>query len=204
MRIVLATKNKGKLIEMAEMLRVPGIEFIPLSNYDIPDIEETGKSFMENATIKAREASIFTGLPAIADDSGLEIDILGGFPGINSARCAGENATDSQKRQFVLDTLGADSINRNAQFVCYVALCKEPYIDDVFFSGHCRGEILKNPIGDAKPGLQYDSIFYIPEIGKSFAELSHEEKNSISHRGMAMRKMKCFLESGDFMKAAVK
>lgn len=203
MKIVLATKNKGKLIEMFEMLYVPGIEFVPLSHFNIPDIEETGESFMTNAMIKARAACEFTGLPAIADDSGLEIDILGGFPGINSARCAGENATDYQKRRVVLDMLEG-STNRNAQFVCYVALCKEPYTDDEFFSGHCRGEILKVPRGEAKPGLQYDSIFYIPDLGKTFAELSNEEKNSISHRGIAMGKMKCFLESGDFMKAALK
>lgn len=202
MKIVLATKNKGKLVEILDALYVPEIEFIPVSHFDMPEVEETGKSFLANAIIKARTANEFTGLPAIADDSGLEIDILAGFPGVNSARCAGENASDLQKRQFVLDMLG-ESINRNAQFVCYVALCRKPYVD-VFFSGHCRGEILKSPRGEAKPGLQYDSIFYIPDLGKTFSELSSEEKNSISHRGIAMGKMKYFLESEDFMKASLK
>ena len=199
MRIVLATKNKGKLVELSEMLCVPGIEFVPMSKFDIPDIEETERSFFVNAVLKARAVCEITGLPAIADDNGLEIDILGGFLGINSARCAGENATDEQKRDFVLDKL-REHMNRNAQFVCCIAFCKKPYRDDTFFGGHCRGEILKVPKGIAKPGLQYDSIFYLPELGKTFAELSDEEKNKISHRGLAIRKMKYFLETQDFTK----
>ena len=191
-KIVLASKNKGKIIELSKMLDMSDVEFIPMSEFNISDIEETEHTFVGNALLKASAAYETTGLPAIADDSGLEIDILGGFPGINSARCAGDNATDEEKRNFVLEKLSGYK-NREAQFVCTMAFYNAQH--HAFFTGFCRGQILEIPRGKSKPGLPYDSIFYVPELGKTFAELSEEEKNLISHRGRAIRKMKDFLET---------
>lgn len=201
MKIVLATKNKGKLVEMFEVLYVSGIEFVPASQFDIPEIEETESLFYRNALLKARIVNEITGMPTIADDSGLEIDCLARWPGVFSARCAGEHATDQEKVEFVLNKM-KDITDRKARFTCSVALVNKPNID-VFFTGFCEGELLYSPRGIAKPGLQYDTIFHTPVFGKSLAELTDDEKNSISHRGKALKKMKYFLETDDFIEATL-
>lgn len=193
-RIVLATRNPGKFSELSKMLNVFGVEFVPIPP-EIPELEETGDTFVVNALDKARYASMQTGMPAIADDSGLEIRALGDWPGVRSARCAGENATEIETVACVLDRMRGVA-DRSARFVCVMALHFSPGENNgliAWFTGTCEGKLLEEPRGEAKSGLQYDTIFQAHCDSASFAEMHHHVKNSISHRGQAARQMREFL-----------
>lgn len=185
-QIVIASSNPGKIAELQTLLSILPIEWIPQSEFDIPDITETGKTFIENAILKARHASKLSGLPAIADDSGLVVDALDGAPGVYSARYAGENATDDDRIQKLLaDMKQVDAQNRSAAYHCVLALVE--YEDDpapLICHGIWEGSILFEPRG--KNGFGYDPIFYVPTHKRSAAELSVAEKNSISHRGQVV------------------
>jgi len=195
MDIILATHNVGKFEELNMLLGVEGISFLPLSDFDTKEIEETGETFIENAILKAHTVAMATGLPAIADDSGLEIYALNGFPGLHSARCAGDGVSDEAKVYYVLGKM--DGIkDRRARFVSAVALVKAEHPNlPTFFTGYCEGDLLTAPRGKASPGLQYDSIFLHPEFNKTLAEVSKEEKNKVSHRFHATRSMKAYLKT---------
>ena len=182
MKFVFASHNKGKIQEVQEILAPFGIEIEPIPA-DIPEFEENGTSFEENAKIKARAVCQATGLPAVADDSGLTVDALDGFPGIHSARWAGPEANDHDRNQLLLEKLlSVPEEQRGAQFVC-VAACVFPDGRELAVRGQCRGTILGEEHGSG--GFGYDPIFCVPEYGCTFGELASDVKNSISHRARA-------------------
>ncbi len=186
-RIVLASGNKGKVREIQQLLDSQDIEILPQSTFDTPEIEETGLTFVENAILKARNAAAYSGLPAIADDSGLEVDALKGEPGIYSARYAGANATDADNNIKMLAQLeGLPPEQRSARFQCIMVYLR--HADDpvpIICQGSWEGRILEQPQGEN--GFGYDPLFFIEEKNRSAAELSAEEKNAMSHRGKALR-----------------
>lgn len=187
-KIVLATGNAGKVKEMADVLSQFGFEVVAQTEFGIESPEETGLTFVENALIKARYASKMTGLPAIADDSGLSVEALGGAPGLYSARFAGESATDADNRQKLLAEM-ANQTNRQAKFVsCIVFLKHETDPTPYIALGECFGEILSEERGEN--GFGYDSLFLYPEKNLTFAELETKEKKAISHRAIALRSLK--------------
>lgn len=193
--IALATHNKGKRREYELLFRESPIEikrpFKRLSPFeDIPAFEEEGKTFEEIATKKAQRASKILGAPALADDSGLVVEALNGAPGIFSARYAGESASDYQNNLKLLEEMKGKE-NRNATFFCSIAIAK-PTAQALSYTGRCSGIILNEPEG--ANGFGYDPIFYYPALDRTFAQLSPEEKNRVSHRGEAMRKLKNDLE----------
>jgi XTP/dITP diphosphohydrolase len=190
--VVLATSNTGKIQELAEILGDVRLSIIPQADLEISDIEETGLSFVENAILKARHASLHSGLPALADDSGLEVDILNGEPGIRSARYANDGsakATDAQNCQKLLNNLIATSEEeRTARFQCVLVLLKHAYDPSpLICQGTWEGRILFKPCGEN--GFGYDPLFYIPTHQVSAAELSPTVKNEISHRAIAVKKL---------------
>ncbi|MBD5081804.1 MAG: XTP/dITP diphosphatase [Ruminococcaceae bacterium] len=187
MKIVIATKNEGKVREFRKLLQPLGYEPVSLRDENIDaEINEDGDTFEENAHIKAREIYKLTGLPVIADDSGLEVEFLGGAPGIYSARYAGEGATDEEKNQKLLDEMqGVDTPLRNAKFVCAL-YCILDDKREYCVTGTLEGFIGEEPKGEH--GFGYDPIFMIDE-DTSLAEVGEEEKNKISHRANAMRKL---------------
>ena len=192
-RVVLASGNRGKLKEMQQVLADTGFELLLQTDFDIVDAEETGLSFVENALIKARHASRETGLPALADDSGLSVDALGGQPGIYSARYSGEGATDAKNNAKLLEALESCD-DRRATFVCVLAYVR--YAEDplpLICQGLWRGEILRAARGEN--GFGYDPHLHLPDEGRTSAELSPEEKNARSHRGAATRAMVPLLEA---------
>jgi XTP/dITP diphosphohydrolase len=188
-KLLLATRNQGKIVEFRRILDAiaPGaIELVGLDQFpDLHDVEETGTTFQENALLKAREMSEATGLPAIADDSGLCVDALGGDPGIYSARWAGGHGNDQANLEKVLDQLtDTPDEMRSAYFICVAAL----YLPDG--SSHCEegrfhGWILRSPVGEN--GFGYDPIFRPDGLEISSAQMSSEEKDAVSHRGKALR-----------------
>lgn len=186
-KVVLATGNAGKVREMADLLADFGLDVVAQSDLNVISAEETGLTFIENAILKARHAAQITGLPAIADDSGLAVDALGGAPGIYSARYAGEYASDEQNLQKLLAALeNVPDDRRQAQFHCvlvYVRHAADPV--PLVFHGSWAGEIARAPAGAG--GFGYDPIFTVPELGKTAAELSKEQKRAISHRGKALK-----------------
>ncbi len=186
-RIVLATKNKGKIKEMRELLAPMHIEVLSLADFSpVDDAEENGATFAENAMIKARYYFAHTGTPCLADDSGLEVDALGGRPGVYSARYSGEDATDAANNAKVLREMeGIEKDKRTARFRCAMALVGEGV--ELTTDGTCEGALLTEERGSG--GFGYDPIFYVPKFDRTLAEMSSEEKNSISHRGAAVRKM---------------
>ncbi len=188
-KIVLASNNAGKVREFNELLEGGGIEVVPQSVYGVPDIEETGLTFVENAILKARNATQHTGLPAIADDSGLEVDALDGVPGIYSARYAGVGAGDNDNLVKLLDALkDTPDAERGARFQClmvYMRHAADPTPRIV--QGTWEGSILRAPRGDN--GFGYDPVFYVPEQDCSSAQLAPEIKNRLSHRGQALRQL---------------
>ncbi|MCB1923078.1 MAG: RdgB/HAM1 family non-canonical purine NTP pyrophosphatase [Gammaproteobacteria bacterium] len=189
-RIVLATGNKGKVREFGELLAACHIEVVPQSDFGVPDADETGLTFVENAILKARNAAAHTGMAAIADDSGLEVDHLNGAPGIYSARYAGDggSAANSAKLLEALD--GVPETARSARFQCVLVYLR--HADDptpLICQGTWEGRILTAPRGDA--GFGYDPLFFVPDEGVSAAELAAERKNALSHRGQALR---CLLQ----------
>ncbi|MBP3359465.1 MAG: RdgB/HAM1 family non-canonical purine NTP pyrophosphatase [Clostridia bacterium] len=186
MRIILATKNDGKVKEMAEILSEYDIEVISQKDADIDvDVEETGSSFEENAEIKARAVAMLCDEPVLADDSGLCIDALGGKPGILSARYGGEKLPYSEKIKGILTELEGVQ-DRTARFECAMVLVY-PNGKKISSAGAVSGKILYEPKGTG--GFGYDSIFYCDELQKSFGEATDEEKNSVSHRGRALKEL---------------
>lgn len=191
-KIVLATSNVGKVKEMADVLSQFGFEVVAQSEFGIESPEETGLTFVENALIKARYATKMTGLPAIADDSGLVVEALGGEPGLYSSRYAGEQATDADNRQKLLAEM-VNETNRQAKFVsCIVFLQHETDPTPYIALGECFGEILTEERGEN--GFGYDSLFFYPPKNCSFAELETKEKKAISHRAIALENLKQQLE----------
>ena len=193
-KIVLASNNKGKVREFGEMLSTINMEVVPQATFNIEDADETGLTFVENAIIKARHASAIAGLPAIADDSGLEVDFLKGAPGIYSARYsdmenAGKDATDEKNLLKLLDALkDVPEDKRTARFQCvlvYMRHAEDP--TPIICQGTWEGIITTEKHGDN--GFGYDPIFYVPTHNCSSAELSSEEKNKLSHRGQALKKL---------------
>mgnify|MGYP000187929589 FL=1 len=187
MDIVLASGNKGKLVEFQALLSPYDIKLIPQSELGIDSPEETGLSFIENAILKARYASARSGLPALADDSGLSIDALNGAPGIYSARYAGENASDQNNIDLALTNLaGVPAAKRTARFNCALALLRhESDPTPIVCCGQWEGEILAEQVG--RGGFGYDPIFWLVDQQCSAAEMSKEDKGAISHRGLAIR-----------------
>lgn len=184
---VLATGNAGKLTEMADLLAPLGVSLKAQSEFDTPEAEETGLTFIENAILKARNACKHSGLPAIADDSGLEVDALAGQPGIYSARFAGVGATDADNNGKLLDEMAAvpDEL-RTARYRCCMVFMRDPCDPaPVIAEGTLEGMILEAGRGDG--GFGYDPIFYVPSHDCSAAELTKAVKNRISHRGVAMQ-----------------
>ncbi len=188
-KIVLASNNKGKVREFGEMLSTLNMEVIPQATFNIEDADETGLTFVENAIIKARHASAIAGLPAIADDSGLEVDFLNGAPGIYSARYSGEGATDEKNLLKLLDALkDVPEEKRTARFQCllvYMRHAEDP--TPLICQGTWEGIITTEPQGEN--GFGYDPVFYVPTHNCSSAQLSSDEKNVLSHRGQALKKL---------------
>ena len=193
-RIVVATGNRGKLAEFATLLAGWACEAIPQASLGVIAPDETGDSFVENALLKAHAAAHQTLLPAIADDSGLEVDALGGAPGIFSARYAGEGATDTDNNRKLLEALDSvEPASRSARYRCalvYLRHWQDP--NPVICEATWEGRILESPSGSG--GFGYDPLFYIPELDCSAAELGPAEKNRISHRGKALAKLTVALE----------
>ena len=184
--LVIATRNKGKVKEFETLLRKYFTRISYLGNYkNIPEIKETGKTFRENALIKATKIAEITGKCTLADDSGLVVDALNGAPGIYSARYAGRDATDVQNNKKLLKFLEGIS-NREARFECFLILVMLNG-DVIEAHGTCEGIILNGERG--KNGFGYDPLFYLPELKKTMAELTVEEKNLVSHRANAIREL---------------
>lgn len=187
-KIVVASGNSGKLREFERLLADFDVELIPQSAFDIEQAIESGATFTENALIKARHAAAATGLPAIADDSGLAVDALDGRPGVYSARYAGENASDAENNERLLVELeGVPDSQRGAAFHCVVCLVRPDGSDPVVAKGRWRGRILHEPRGTG--GFGYDPLFFVEDAGCSSAELPPEAKNARSHRGQALREL---------------
>lgn len=188
-KVVLASGNQGKLRELQQMLLGLDFEVLAQSEFGIGSVEETGLTFIENALIKARNAAKISGLAAIADDSGIEVDALNGQPGIYSARFAGEDATDKANNQKLLQSLdGLPKEQRTARFhsvLVYMRHAQDP--TPVICHGSWEGYILEAPAGNQ--GFGYDPLFYVPDHNCAAAELSREQKNSISHRAKAMAQL---------------
>ena len=184
--IVLATKNAGKVKEFEQLLKNFPVEIKNLNDFGpIPEVEEDGTTFDDNAYKKASFTAKVLGLPAIADDSGLVVEALDGAPGVRSARFAGENATDKENIEKLLHEMEGIS-NRKASFECVISIAV-PSGPALTYEGRCEGEITVKPEGTS--GFGYDPIFYYPEYGKTFAEISGEEKNRVSHRGRALQEV---------------
>jgi XTP/dITP diphosphohydrolase len=184
MDVVLASRNQGKLQELQTLLAPLGWRLRLVSDFTDEVPEETGATFEENALIKAHHAAQVSGLPAVADDSGIEVDVLDGKPGVRSARYAGGSATDAQNNAKLLQSLtGVAPTRRGAQFVCVMAFVPLQG-DPILARGVWRGEILDEPRG--RNGFGYDPLFYVPDCGRSSAELDPAEKNRISHRAKAV------------------
>jgi XTP/dITP diphosphohydrolase len=188
-KLILATRNKGKLKEIQVLLSDLDIDIMSLDQAEnAPHVVEDGKTFMENAFKKARVIAEATGIMALADDSGLEVDALDGAPGVHSARYSGENASDASNNEKLLaDLEGVSSGKRSAHFSC-VIIVYHPSGRGISTEDRCEGEITKKFIGDR--GFGYDPVFYLPSINRTMAQLSPEEKNSLSHRGKALKKLK--------------
>ncbi|WP_174729732.1 XTP/dITP diphosphatase [Mesobacillus harenae] len=186
--VIIATTNLGKAREFEQLLHSKGYTVKTLQDYpQLEDVEETGSTFEENAIIKAESVSKALGVLVIADDSGLEIDALGGRPGVYSARYAGPSKNDDANIDKVLDEMeGIDESERTARFRCVLAVAA-PYEKPVTFSGKCEGRILSERRGTH--GFGYDPIFYVIKEGRAMAELGAEEKNAISHRAMALKEL---------------
>jgi XTP/dITP diphosphohydrolase len=185
--LVLASGNQKKLDEMRAILEPLALKVVPQSDFQVPEAEETGLTFVENAILKARNAAAHTGLPAIADDSGLEVDALNGAPGIYSARFSGADASDAKNNALLIDMLGdLPDAPRTARYQAVLVLMRHP--DDptpLICQGAWEGEILLAPRGNG--GFGYDPHFLIPELGVTAAEMEPAEKNRISHRGRALK-----------------
>ncbi len=201
MRVVLASSNAGKLREFATLLADAGFEVVRQSELGVTDADETGLSFVENAILKARHAAAHTGLPALADDSGLVVDALQGQPGIYSARFAGEPRSDAANNSKLLAALqGVPVVQRTARFRCCIVFVRHaadpvPLIAEASW----EGVILEALQGAG--GFGYDPLFYVPSHACTAAELDAMEKNRISHRGQAMQRLRGLLDQGGYAPA---
>ena len=183
-KLVIASNNPGKLREIGHLLEPLGLEVLPQSVFDISEADEPYCTFIENALAKARHASRCSGLPALADDSGICVNVLNGQPGIHSARYAGEPKSDERNNQKLIEALTHQS-DRNAHYYCVMVLVR--HVDDpqpIIADGSWHGQIIPQPRGSG--GFGYDPHFYLPELGVTSAELPLEQKNKISHRSQAL------------------
>jgi XTP/dITP diphosphohydrolase len=183
-KLVLASNNPGKLREFAALLATVDFEVLPQAQFNVPEAEEPHLTFVENAIAKARHAARLTGLPALADDSGICVDALGGAPGVFSARFAGEPKSDQRNNEKLIADL-AGQPNRRAHYYCILVFVR--HADDpqpIIAEGEWHGEIIDTPRG--QNGFGYDPYFWLPEFGCTAAELASEKKNEISHRGKAL------------------
>lgn len=195
MKLVLASKNQKKLVEMNAILGQLGIEVCSEAEAGVDlDVEETGTTFEENSLLKAKAVMEASGMPAIADDSGLCVDALGGAPGVYSARYGGEGLDDAGRTRLLLENMRGQS-PRTCRFVSVITCCF-PNGDVISARGECEGTVAFAPMGDG--GFGYDPVFFVPGLKKTFAQLSAEEKNSMSHRGRALEIFKGKLE--DYLK----
>lgn len=187
--IVIASNNPGKIRELSALMQNMNVDLHPQSDFDVPEVEETGLTFIENAILKARNAAKYSQHPAIADDSGIEIDYLNGAPGIYSARYSGPNATEEDNNRKLLEDLaGVPEAQRTARYwssIVYMRHELDP--SPVIAEGVWEGRILTEPRGEG--GFGYDPLFYLPDYDCTSAELKAAEKNRISHRGMALQKL---------------
>lgn len=185
MKLVLASRNPGKLIELRNILSAQGLEVLSEADVGVDlEVDETGTTFEENSVLKADAVMRASGMAAIADDSGLAVDALGGAPGIYSARYGGKT-TDAARTELLLSNLrGVPTEARTARFVCVIT-CRFPGGKLIAARGECEGMIADRPMGSG--GFGYDPVFYVPALGRTFAELTAGEKNAISHRGKALR-----------------
>jgi len=193
LKIAIATRNPGKAREIEALVSKVGVELTSLLDLGLSQVEETGSTFEENAVLKAKALAKQTGLWALADDSGLEVDALGGAPGVRSARFAGDGAGDDENNRKLLDALAAvPQERRGAQFRCVIALASPAQMTWIT-EGVCRGRIAQAPSGQG--GFGYDPLFVPEGFDKTFAEMTPEEKAEVSHRGIALRKMAAVIES---------
>ena len=184
MKVVLASKNQHKLVEMRDILSAQGVEVVLESDVGIDvDVEETGTTFEENSLLKAKAVMEASGLPAIADDSGLAVDALGGAPGVYSARYGREELDDAGRYRLLLENMRGQ-LDRRCKFVSVITLCM-PNGDVISARGECPGTLAYAPQGEN--GFGYDPVFFVPGKKKTFAQLTAEEKNAISHRGNALK-----------------
>ncbi|HMM46360.1 MAG TPA: RdgB/HAM1 family non-canonical purine NTP pyrophosphatase [Thiobacillaceae bacterium] len=186
-KLVIASGNPGKLREIGRILEPLDITAVPQSDFDVPECPEPHVTFVENCLAKARHASAHTGLPALADDSGICVDALAGAPGVQSARYAGEPKSDTRNNEKLVAALQGES-NRRAHYYCVMVLVR--HADDpepLIAEGRWFGEIIDTPRGEG--GFGYDPYFLVPEFGRTGAELGEDEKNAISHRGIALREL---------------
>ena len=192
--IILASSNPGKLREFAQILATFKFEVVPQSQFDVPDVPETGLSFVENALIKARNAAQHTNLPAMSDDSGIEVDVLNGAPGIYSARFAGLQANDADNNKLLLEKLREiPASQRTARYHCvivYMHHANDPM--PLICQGSWEGQIIQESRGNN--GFGYDPFFYVPTHNCTAAELSPDVKNNLSHRGQALRALQVALQ----------
>lgn len=192
MKFVLATHNPGKLREMSDILSHLGVEVVSPADLGLTvEVEETGTTFAENAMLKAKAICAASGLPAIADDSGLCVDALNGGPGVYSARYGGEGLDDRGRYTLLLNSMRGQT-TRSAHFACAIA-CAFPDGKTLTAEGRCDGAIAFAPLGEG--GFGYDPVFLVPEKGKTFGQLTAEEKSAISHRGKALRDFSAKLET---------
>jgi XTP/dITP diphosphohydrolase len=194
MRLILATRNKGKIVEIKELLSdMSGVEILSLFDFkNLPDVPETGKTFTENAILKAKTIAALTDHWVLADDSGLVVNYLQGAPGVYSARFSGEKASDADNNAKLLALLkDVPWGERQAKFVCIIAIC-DPQGECYTCEGEYEGYIVTEPKG--MHGFGYDPIFFVPAYGKTMAELEPEIKNQISHRAMALKQLKPLLQ----------
>lgn len=192
-KIILASSNPGKLREFKQIIDTKDIELVPQSEFELTDADETGLTFVENAIIKARHASEQTGLPSLADDSGIEVDALDGRPGIYSARFAGVHGADAENNKKLLaDLADVPELKRTARFQCVIVFMrhsKDP--TPLICQGAWEGRILFEECGEN--GFGYDPLFWVPTHGCASAQLDKETKNGLSHRGKALRELtKCW------------
>ena len=192
MKLVLASQNKKKIKEMNDILAQLGVEVMSQAEAGVNvEVEETGTTFEENSLLKAKAVMEASGLPAIADDSGLCVDALGGAPGVYSARYGGEGLDDTGRYRLLLENMRGQ-MPRTAKFVSVIT-CAFPNGDVITARGECPGTIAFAPMGEG--GFGYDPVFFVPELKKTFAQLTAEEKNAISHRGKALEVFKEKLET---------
>ena len=186
-KLVIASNNQGKLREIESILAPLAVEVLPQSTFKIPEVDEPYHTFVENALTKARHASKHAGLPALADDSGICVNALSGHPGVKSARFAGEPKSDQRNNQKLVEILKHQA-DRSAYYYCIIVLLR--HADDpqpIIVDGAWHGEIILASKGEG--GFGYDPYFYLPELGKTAAQLPAEQKNQISHRGKALAKL---------------